>query len=332
MRIPRTRHIGVVIACALAASAACDGSTKTPEVRTCRGATALSVENIVGTSLPDKTLALTFDDGPGVRTAELSTWLASEGVRAAFFVNGKMIASTPGGSDVVAQLARDGHLVANHTQTHRSLTGRMTGAPRLSPAEAVAELAETDALIAPYAGARLLFRAPFGDYDAETAAVLQGSPMAKYVGPIFWDIGDHMGPSQAADWDCWVPGSDHEVLTPQQCGARYAAEIERVGRGIVLLHDPYFPDDDPARGGTVEMVKQLVPALRAKGYTFVRVDEVPAIAELLPPVDAGAPTSVDAGPPSNTSPDATPEAGTPRQERAERGVEDAATPADPCAR
>ena len=329
MQIRMARYVGVVIACGLAAGAACDAATRQePERPACRGAMALSVENIVGTSLPAKTLALTFDDGPGVRTAELSSWLASVGVRAAFFVNGKMVAATPGGSAVLAQLVADGHVVANHTQTHRSLTGRMTGAPRLSPAEVVAELAETDGIIAPVAGTRLLFRAPFGDYDTETAAVLQASPMSKYVGPIFWDIGDHMGPSQAADWDCWAPGSDQQVLTPRQCGERYLAEIEQVGRGIVLLHDPYFPGDDPALGGTVEMVKHLVPELRAKGYAFVRLDEVPAIAALLPALDAGAP--LDAAP--DAAPDATRDAGAPRSPLAERGGEDASSPVDPCAR
>ena len=87
--------------------------------------------------------------------------------------------------------------------------------------------------------------------------------MTKYVGPINWDIGDHMGPEQAADWDCWTR-VDGARAHPQQCGDRYVNEIDRVGRGIVLLHDPYFVDDDPAQGGTVDMVKYIVPILRRR--------------------------------------------------------------------
>jgi len=277
-----------------------------PEEPTCSGAQALSASNIHGMSLPPKSIALTFDDGPGVRTAELSAYLKSEGVPAAFFVNGKMLA---GGTGVLSQLVADGHLVANHTQNHASLTGRATASDPLAADVVVAEVAATDALIAPFVGGRFLFRAPFGDYDALTAAALEASPMKKYVGAINWDIGDHMGEGQAADWDCWIPGADALVLTPAECGALYVSEIDRVGRGIVLLHDPYFIADDPAQGGTVDMVKLIVPTLKAKGYSFVRLDAVPEIAALLPPppaagADAGvtpAPQAGDGGAPSGTS-------------------------------
>lgn len=293
------RAAASLVACALLTIAACDDDrtdTRRATEPTCQGQLAISTEIVVGTTLPPKTLALTFDDGPGLRTAELSTWLAARGIRAGFFVNGKMLG---GGSSVLAQLVADGHVVANHTQTHRSLTGRSTGAARLPDEEVTSELALTDALIAPYTGGRFMFRAPFGDFDGVTAATLAASPMGKYVGSIGWEIGDHMGPAQAADWDCWTPGADGVVMTPEQCGALYVQEIEAVGRGIVLLHDPYFVGDDPARGGTVDMVKAIVPVLEAKGYSFARIDEVPAIAALLPPLPAAA---ADAGAPDATAP------------------------------
>ena len=49
-----------------------------------------------GTSMPDKTLCLTFDDGPGEtngeskgpRTLELAQYLHAEGIAATFFVLG----------------------------------------------------------------------------------------------------------------------------------------------------------------------------------------------------------------------------------------------------
>jgi len=123
--------------------------------------------------------------------------------------------------------------------------------------------------------------------------------MNKYVGPINWDIGDRMGPSRATDWDCWTPASDGLVLTVAECGELYVAEIESVGRGVVLLHDPYTIDNDPAKGGTVDMVKLMIPALKAKGYTFVRIDDVPDIAALLPAIpapDAGSDASTSGSP------------------------------------
>ncbi len=314
------------LACGLFSIAACDEDakdTRTAAEPACQVELAISTEIVVGTTLPPKTLALTFDDGPGLRTAELSSWLAARGIRAGFFVNGKMLGS---GSSVLAQLVADGHVVANHTQTHRSLTGRSTGTARLPDAEVTRELEQTDALIAPYTAGRFMFRAPFGDFDGVTAAALTASPMAKYVGSIGWEIGDHMGPAQAADWDCWIPGADGVVMTTEQCGALYVQEIEAVGRGIVLLHDPYFIGDDPARGGTVDMVKAIVPLLEAKGYSFARIDEVPAIAAVLPPLPPG---PADAGEPDATAPRA-PLADAGESARA-LPPGDAGTNDDPCA-
>jgi peptidoglycan/xylan/chitin deacetylase (PgdA/CDA1 family) len=296
--------------------------------RNCTGALALQAIDLNGTSLPAKTLALSFDDGPGERTVELSQYLHAQGIASSFFVNGKMLTS---GTAVLAQLVADGHLIGNHTQTHVSLTGRATGTLPLSPSAAVQELALTDGLIAPFLSGIFLFRAPYGDFDAQTAADLNASAMRKYVGPINWDIGDHMGPDQAADWDCWRPSTEALVLTPQQCGDLYVQEIDRVGRGVVLLHDPYFVDDDPSKGGTVDMIKYIVPILRTKGYSFVRLDKVPDIAALLPPpvatLDAGAADAArpsEAGIPGTANPDAS---GPERN----KGLDASAHDTDPCA-
>lgn len=289
--------------CAFAAAfagllvAACQQPPTTNE-HTCSGALAISAANLTGASLPPKTLALTFDDGPGPRTSELSTYLKNQGIGAGFFVNGKMIQDNA----VLTQLIADGHVIGNHTQTHTSLTGRSTGSGHLDDATTVTELAQTDALISPFVTAnRFMFRAPYGDFDASSAAAINASAMTKYVGPIYWNIGNNMGPHQAVDWDCWQPGSDGAVLTVARCGDLYVEEIDAVGRGVILLHDPYFIDNDPAHGGTVDMIENIVPVLKAKGYTFVRIDEVPEIASALPPLPVVPPPDAGAGSSSASS-------------------------------
>ena len=74
------------------------------------------------------------------------------------------------------------------------------------------------------------------------------------------------------------------------------------------MHDPYFIDNDPSKGGTVDMVMYVVPQLLAKGYTLVRVDEVPEIASQLPP-----PPPQDDGSGANASSSVSPSASaTPR--------------------
>jgi peptidoglycan-N-acetylglucosamine deacetylase len=271
------------LAAVAAALAGCPDSTEAEPA--CTDVQALSAQEIRGGSMAPKTLALTFDDGPGPRTGELSTYLKAEGIQAGFFVNGRQLLN---GTATLAQLVADGHVVANHTENHPSLTAGF-GGTRPDDPTVIAELEQTDVKIAPFVtNERLLFRPPFGHYDATTHATLEPTAMNKYVGPIGWDIGEQMGPAQAADWDCWVKENDSDgvQLTTEACGELYLQEIEAKGKGIVLLHDPY----GWAEGNTVDMVKYLVPKLKAEGFAFQRVDLVPAIDALLPPLppeDAG---------------------------------------------
>ncbi|MBX3261863.1 MAG: polysaccharide deacetylase family protein [Labilithrix sp.] len=261
-------------------------SAKTSSVdKTCTGTQALQTTGLRGSSMAPKSLALTFDDGPGPRTKQLSRYLKDEGIQAAFFVNGRSLEA--GAAEVLQALVDDGHLVANHTETHRSLTGTATETPRLADLEVVQELADTDTKIEPFIPTkRFLFRPPFGDYDDVTFAALADTPMNKYVGPILWDVGDKMDEAagRVADWDCWQDGSDGKRTPMTTCGDLYVTEIKRASRGIVLMHDPYYNELDPEQLGTVDMVMYIVPILKAEGFTFTRVDKVPEIAALLPPL------------------------------------------------
>lgn len=286
-----------------------------------------------GTSLGPKQLALTFDDGNGSRTIELATYLESEGIRAGFFVNGMRCADH---GHVLEALVAHGHVIGNHTQDHLDLTD--TGVfPNDASGNAalVDQLARTDVLIAPYVpSSRFMFRAPYGAWNARDQQVLSASSMDKYVGHIGWDVGGARTQTFGADWACW---QDDPKLTSRACGDLYLNEIDAVGRGIVLMHDADYGDPanhalDSGLGNTVDMVKYLVPRLKALGYTFVRVDEVPEIANVLPPLpggpapDAAAPDVADAG---NTS-----DAGAVSTSRPETPATKGPTvtaPADPCA-
>lgn len=317
----KTLLAGVALS-ALVTLVHCKASSNADE-KTCTGGQALTASVFRGSSLPPKTLALTFDDGPGDRTAELSLYLKGEGIEAAFFVNGMRFDAQSG--PILQGLIDDGHIVGNHTEHHLSLTGVNDGKPRPTADVILAELADTDAKIAPYVkNDRWLFRPPYGDFDADTLAALAPTPMNKYVGPILWDAGDHMDEAngRAADWDCWQDGSDAKRLTVEQCGDLYLTEIKRQSRGIVLMHDPYFNELDPKLGGTVDMVKYLVPKLKAEGFTFTRVDKVPDIAAALPPLEGG---GGDAGTSSQNNTDPAPSGGG-------TGGENAGAPSDdPCA-
>ena len=265
----------------------CSKSGGTDE-KTCSGAQALSKTPLTGASLPLKTLSLTFDDGPGARTVELSHYLKAQGIRAAFFVWGQALETDGAGATTLQAVLDDGHLIANHTEHHYSLTEHLP-TPLTDP-QVIAELTDVDKQLAPLIKDDIwLFRPPYGHWDDKTAALLAGSPMKKYIGPILWNIGGMMGANQASDAQCWKAET---LKTVTECGDLYLREIDNVGKGIVLLHDPYFIDmNNPDSGGTYQMIQYMVPILKSKGYTFKRVDEVPDIAALLPnakAVDGGA--------------------------------------------
>jgi peptidoglycan/xylan/chitin deacetylase (PgdA/CDA1 family) len=71
--------------------------------------------DLKGFDLPARTLCLTYDDGPGPHTLELGRFLHEEGIRAAFFVIGRVAAEQP---EVLARLRAWGHLIGNHTWSH----------------------------------------------------------------------------------------------------------------------------------------------------------------------------------------------------------------------
>jgi peptidoglycan/xylan/chitin deacetylase (PgdA/CDA1 family) len=191
---------------------------------------------------------------------------------------------------VLAQLAADGHVIGNHTKSHPDLVGG-----GLTPQQMIDELADVDTLIAPYVpNNRFLFRAPFGSWNKDVYDALKTSAMNKYVGHVEWESGGYLqAPNNAADVACFQDQS----MTSKACGDLYIADIADKGtKGIVLMHDADYGDSantniDAGKGNTVDMVKYIVPLLKADGYTFIGVDEVPDIAAVLPPLppkDAGA--------------------------------------------
>lgn len=235
-----------------------------------------------------KTLALTFDDGPSAFTPELLDVLAEHNIKATFFVVGTRARHH---SATLARMAREGHVIANHSYSHAQLGRRYAANPELL----VEQIAGTDAIISTHGGASqgYYFRAPYGVWRRVHAEVLNSDPvLRRYVGPVYWDIGgetsfnDDGDVRTSADWDCWS-----RDWTPEECGRGYMREISRKRGGIVLMHD--------IRERTVRMVRNVLPALVADGYRFVTLDDVPALDQFRTPSGEDVPVA-DAGTPAST--------------------------------
>ncbi len=122
-------------------------------------------------------VALTIDDGPDPEwTPKVLALLQRLDVRATFCVIGRQAAAHP---ELVAAVAGAGHVVANHTYTHRFLASATQQQIRSEIARA------TDAVAAATGGHRpTLFRAPGGEW---TSAVL-AECAAQGLRPLGWSV------------------------------------------------------------------------------------------------------------------------------------------------
>ena len=196
------------------------------------------------------TVYLTFDDGPNPEaTPALLDVLARENVRATFFIIDRHL--TPETAPIVRRAFADGHGVALHSHTRDLMT--------LSPAELAAALDDASARMERLAGSRpcAAFRPHGGGRSRSMIRGLRESGR-RLVGWGFF----------LWDWD-WFRKPSAERLVPRI--------TRRAGAGsIIVLHDGHHENPKADRRHTIETVRRLIPALRAKGLQFGTICEVVA--------------------------------------------------------
>ena len=134
----------------------------------------------------DKTLYLTFDDGP---TPKITNWvlntLESYNAKATFFCIGKNIETHP---DIFQNILNDGHAIGNHTYNH--IKGWKTKVePYLFEIEKTLEIIDAQMLNSSPSNVKL-FRPPYGQITPK-----QGKELIKLgYKIIMWDV-------ISFDWD-----------------------------------------------------------------------------------------------------------------------------------
>jgi peptidoglycan/xylan/chitin deacetylase (PgdA/CDA1 family) len=195
-------------------------------------------------------VALTFDAEHADRrhrvpdgTERVLDRLATEGVPATFFVQGRWAEAEP---RVARRIAADGHLVGNHTHHHAPMTS-------LTPRGRAADVRAAEAAIRRVLGVdpQPWFRCPFGD-GMDDPAVLAGLDRLGYRS-VGWDI-------DALDWQAHATG-------PAVVRRIVEGAVER-GDGAVVLQHPWTR-------ATSRALAPAIAGLRAAGATFVRLDALP---------------------------------------------------------
>ncbi|MEP6776844.1 MAG: polysaccharide deacetylase family protein [Chthoniobacterales bacterium] len=191
-------------------------------------------------------VAMTFDDGPNAKlTPKLLDLLAAHHMKATFFVVGENAAEYP---DILKRAAREGHEIANHSWSHPNL-GKM------SDESARRELQKTDDAIKNAIGVRpTLMRPPYGSITAHQKRWIN-SEFGYRI--IIWDV-------DPLDWKRPGPAVIcNRILKETHPGS------------IVLAHDIH--------PGTIEAMTATFEQLEAKGFKFVTVSELLAMARPVPP-------------------------------------------------
>jgi peptidoglycan/xylan/chitin deacetylase (PgdA/CDA1 family) len=218
----------------------------------------LAPRNIVDVDLPDKTLCLTYDDGPGPYSAEIGRFLHERGVRATFFVVGKFAVGHP---EILDSLHAQGHIIGNHTFEHPDMPYYVS-----INGDVRDQVIRTNTVIQKYNQDKpVYFRATYGKWSPEVANELNVDMRSSYrhVGPVYWNI---------AGIDCyyWKLGKSVE-----EAAETYLKDIAEKGRGIIVMHDGIADMDTvAAKNKTLELTKYLIPRLQDMGYRFVGLDEI----------------------------------------------------------
>ncbi len=217
-----------------------------------------------------KEVALSFDDGPDPTwTPKILDILKEEHASGAFFMIGEEAENNIG---LVQRVYREGHEIGNHTWSHPDISKISTPAVDL-------ELNLTERLFAAEIGVQPLYFRPPYSIDQEPDTNDQAAPADRIQNLGYIIVGDKI---DTDDWDEHPRKSPQEIIDSvfEQMAMMQSKPWMR--GSIILLHD-----GGGNRQPTIDALRPLIDALRARGYTIVPVAELmgKTRAEVMPPLN-----------------------------------------------
>ncbi len=193
-----------------------------------------------GDECGEKVIYLTFDAGyENGNVKKILDTLNEEEVTGAFFVLGHLIEANP---ELISQMFEGGHLVCNHTFSHKSMVGK-------SESEFKTELESLEAICLEKTGRNLskYYRPPEGKFDEISLKYAQSMGYKT----IFWSFA-------YADWD------NNSQMSAEKAKKKI---IENIHNGeIMLLH--------PTSATNAEILGEIIRELKEQGYRFGSLDEL----------------------------------------------------------
>lgn len=183
-----------------------------------------------------KQVALSFDAAWGnEQTDDLLNILDKYKVKSTFFLVGSWVEKYP---DSVKEIAKRGHDVGNHSNTHPHMS-------QMSTAEMTGEIQSCNEKIKALTGnTTTLFRAPYGDYNNDVVKSVNGCNM--YC--VQWDV-------DSLDW---------KDPTPEQITQNICSKIKN--GSIILMHN--------GAKNTPEALPKVIEGIKEKGYEIVPISQI----------------------------------------------------------
>jgi peptidoglycan/xylan/chitin deacetylase (PgdA/CDA1 family) len=194
-----------------------------------------------GETLPlaDKEVVLTFDDGPlPPYSNRILDILASECVRATYFIVGRMAKAYP---ELVRRAHAEGHTIGTHSMNH-PIPYKSHGLER-SKTEIEGGIAATGEALG----------------DAEAVAPFFRFPGLGRTDPVE----AYLGRRGLMAWSADFPADDWRRIKANEIIRRALMRLEAKGRGILLLHD--------IQPATALALPTLLAELKVRGYRIVHV-------------------------------------------------------------
>lgn len=187
----------------------------------------------------EKVVYLTFDAGyENGNVSKVLDALRAEEATGAFFVLGHVAEDYP---DLLRRMADEGHLVCNHTYSHKNLCGSPAGALTAELERLEEACAAAGVTVSKY------YRPPEGCFDE---AMLTEAQSAGYK-TVFWSFA-------YADWD--------NGKQPDPAAAKKKILDNLHNGAVILLH--------PTSATNAAILRDLLREMKALGYRFGTLDEL----------------------------------------------------------
>lgn len=193
---------------------------------------------------------LTFDDGPSTTvTPKILKILKDNNIKATFFIVGDKLEENPETKNILLDIYKEGHAIANHTYTHNY--SKLYPQGKIDANTFIGELEQTNDAIKKVLGDKF-----------NTRVVRFPGGHASWGGREEIDNKLEEKKYKYIDWNALIGDAEGSRKTKEQLLNRYRETFVGQEKLVLLMHDTY------SKESTAEALQDIITDLKNKGYEF----------------------------------------------------------------